>query len=140
MNKLRQQPELVPLAVEEFLRYQSPLQVTDRFVLEDLQLDGQELKKGERIAVIIGGANRDPSRFELPNILDIERQPNKHFAFGQGIHFCLGAPLARFEAKMAFEKLLSRLSDIALSSDVVEYRDSATFRGLHSLPLKFKAV
>lgn len=128
---------MVPLAVGEFLRYQSPAQLTERYALGDMHFEGQELKKGDRVVVIIGGANRDPSRFELPNDLKIERQPNKHIAFGQGIHFCLGAPLARFEAKIAFERLLGRLSKITLNCEKPEFRDSAFFRGLQQLPLAF---
>ena len=138
MNSLRSKPELLPLAIEEFLRYQSPAQLTERFVLEDMSFEGQELKKGDRVCVIIGGANRDSSRFELPNALNIERQPNKHLAFGQGIHFCLGAPLARFEAKIAFERLLGRLSKISLACEEPGFRASAFFRGLEELPLRFE--
>ena len=138
MNSLRSKPELLPLAIEEFLRYQSPAQLTERFVLEDMSFEGQELKKGDRVCVIIGGANRDSSRFELPNALNIERQPNKHLAFGQGIHFCLGAPLARFEAKIAFERLHGRLSKISLACEEPGFRASAFFRGLEELPLRFE--
>lgn len=137
MNKLRSQPDLIPVAIEEFLRYQSPAQLTERFALSDMQFEGHELKKGDRVVAIIGGANRDPSRFEHPNDLKIERQPNKHIAFGQGIHFCLGAPLARFEAKIAFERLLGRLPEITLNCEKVEFRESAFFRGLQQLPLRF---
>lgn len=139
MNKLKAQPELLPVAIEEFLRYQSPLQLAERFALEDMKLEGQDLKKGDRVSVILGGANRDPSQFESPSVLNIERQPNKHLAFGQGIHFCLGAPLARFEAKIAFEKLLGRLSNITLKLEEPEFKDSTTFRGLKHLPLEFQA-
>ena len=138
MNKLRSNPDLLPLAIEEFLRYQSPAQLTERFAREDMSFEGQELKKGDRVSVIVGGANRDPAKFELPNDLNIERQPNKHLAFGQGIHFCLGAPLARFEAKIAFERLLGRLSNITLDCEEPDFKPSAFLRGLEGLPLKFE--
>lgn len=137
MKKLRSNPDLIPSAVEEFLRFQSPLQITDRYVKEDLEIEGQGLKKGDRISLILGAANRDPQQFENPDTLNIERHPNKHLAFGQGIHFCVGAPLARFEGKLAFEELLSRLPNIALAVDQVQYKPIMGFRGLASLPITF---
>lgn len=140
MEKLRQQPELIPSAVEEFLRLESPLQITDRFAREDFEFEGQVLRTGQRVSILIGGANHDPGQFEDPHTLNVERNPNKHLAFGQGIHFCLGAPLARFEAKLAFEQLLSRLKDISLATDEPEYKPLLGFRGLSSLPIKFAAA
>jgi cytochrome P450 len=137
MKKLISNPDLIPSAVEEFLRYQSPLQLTERFVKEDLELEGQSLKKGDKIVVVLGAANRDPEQFESPDTLNVERNPNKHLAFGQGIHFCVGAPLARFEGKMAFEELLSRLPNIAVAADQVQYKPIMGFRGLTSLPVNF---
>lgn len=137
MKKLRNNPNLTPSSVEEFLRYQSPLQVTERYVKEDAELEGQHLKKGDRVSVVLGAANRDHRQFENPHTLDIERQPNKHLAFGQGIHFCVGAPLARFEGKLAFEALLSRLPNISLATEEVEYKPITGFRGLSSLPINF---
>jgi pimeloyl-[acyl-carrier protein] synthase len=137
MKKLQSNPELIPSAIEEFLRFQSPLQITERYVKEDLEIEGQSLKKGDRVCLIIGAANRDPQQFENPGSLNIERTPNKHLSFGQGIHFCVGAPLARFEAKLAFEQLLTRLPNIALAADRVEFKPIVGFRGLQSLPITF---
>lgn len=138
MTKLRGEPHLIPTAVEEFLRFQSPVQITERYAKESFEFEGQSLKKGDRISIIIGGAHRDPAHFDSPNSFDILRQPNKHLAFGQGIHFCLGAPLARFEAKIAFEKLLARLKNIELAVNKVEYRPTASSRALKKLPIKFE--
>ncbi len=138
MSKLRQNPDFIPSAVEEILRFESPLQITIRYVLEDLQLEGHHLRREDKVCLIIGAINRDPQQFESPDVFNIERQPNKHLAFGQGIHFCLGAPLARFEGKSAFEKLLSRLHNIELAVDEVEYKPSTSFRALRSLPISFE--
>jgi pimeloyl-[acyl-carrier protein] synthase len=137
LQRVQTQPELLPLAIEEMLRYQSPVQATDRYVLEDMDFEGQHLKKSQRVSIIVGAANRDPKQFELPHEFNIDRQPNKHLAFGQGIHFCLGAPLARFEAKFAFEKLLSRVKNLQFGTEQLDFRESAAFRGLHHLPLRF---
>lgn len=139
MEKLRNNADLIPSAIEECLRFQSPLQVTDRYVKEDLELEGQSLKKGDRVAVVLGAANRDSQQFENPGAFNVERHPNKHLAFGNGIHFCVGAPLARIEVKLAFEQLLFRLKNISLAADKVHYKPSMTFRGLASLPIKFDA-
>jgi len=139
MEKLRNNQDLIPSAIEEFLRFQSPLQITERYVKEDLEIEGQSLKKGDRVSMILGAANRDPQQFENPHTLNIERHPNKHLAFGQGIHFCVGAPLARFEGKLAFEQLLSRLKNIRLDVDQVQYKPTMGFRGLTALPITFDA-
>lgn len=139
MEKLRNNADLIPSAIEECLRFQSPLQITDRYIKEDLELEGVSLRKGDRVSLVLGAANRDPQLFENPGTFNIERHPNKHLAFGQGIHFCVGAPLARIEVKLAFEQLLSRLKNISLSVDQVQYKPSMTFRGLTSLPIKFDA-
>ncbi|HEY9760316.1 MAG TPA: cytochrome P450 [Oculatellaceae cyanobacterium] len=138
MKRLIDQPELIPAAIEEVLRYQSPVQTTERYAKESFQYENHNLKKGDRIILVIGAANRDPNQFDAPGTFNIDRQPNKHLAFGQGIHFCLGAPLARFEAKLAFEKLLSRLNSIELDADAVVYKDTASSRALESLPIRFQ--
>jgi len=129
---------LIPMALEEVLRFESPIQSADRYVLEDMEFGGQSLKKEQRLSVLIGAANRDPQHFDSPNTFNVDRQP-KHLAFGNAIHFCLGAPLARFEAKLAFERLFARMKNIKLDIDVPQYRESASFRSLASLPLRFEA-
>ncbi len=137
MKKLNENPAMIPMVLEEVLRYESPIQATDRYVTEDMVFEGHELTREQRLSLIIGGANRDPKHFESPNVFNIERQP-KHLAFGQAIHFCLGSPLARFEGKLAFGKLLGKLKNFELAIDEPEYRPSASFRSLASLPLKFE--
>lgn len=140
MDKLKNNLELLPSAIEEFLRIESPLQITERFVKADLELEGQRLLKGQRVQVLIGSANHDPNQFENPQTLNIERSPNKHLTFGQGIHFCLGAPLVRFETKMAFEHLLKRLGNVSLATEEVHYKPLVGFRGLDRLPIRFTAL
>jgi pimeloyl-[acyl-carrier protein] synthase len=128
---------LMKTAVEELLRYDSPVQFTSRVALEDIEIDGQVIPRGSSVGTMLGSANRDPARFNDPNRLDITRAENPHMAFGNGIHYCLGAPLARMEGGIAFATLLRRLPKLALATDTPEYRDTYVLRGLKSLPLTF---
>ena len=140
MSKLKSEPSLVKPAVEELLRYTSPvLMTTERYARENVLLHGVEIPRGEMTLGVIGSANRDETVFENPNKLDLTREPNKHLSFGQGIHFCLGAPLARMEAQIAFTTLLRRLPHLQLkgSAHSLQWRPSMLLRGLVSLPLKF---
>jgi pimeloyl-[acyl-carrier protein] synthase len=136
-DKLKADPSLVKSAVEELLRYESPVQLTSRIVLEDVEFGGQQFRRGQQVTTLLGAANRDPERFSDPARLDITRADNKHIAFGSGIHFCLGAPLARLEGQIAFATLAQRFPTLQLATDDPPYRDTLVLRGLQSLSVTF---
>ncbi len=133
--RLRDDPGLMPAAVEELLRYDSPVQTTFRRVRDDCAVNGFELRARDNIAVLVGAANRDPDVFEEPDRLDVGRADCPHLSFGRGIHHCLGAPLARLEGRIAFEMLLERFARIDLLGGRPNYRNGIVLRGLRSLPL-----
>ena len=140
MKRLKQDLSLVPSAVEELLRYNGPvLSPAPRFASADVELAGQQIHKGDVILVILGSANRDESQFTHPDELEIARSLNRHIAFGQGIHICLGAPLARLEGDIAFTTLLRRMPDLklAIPRSEVTWRGSFNLRGVKSLPVTF---
>jgi cytochrome P450 len=137
MEKLRDDPALVPGAVEEMLRYDNPVQFVYRLAREDMEIGGRHVRQGQVVHLVLGAANRDPATFPDPDRLDVSRVPGKHLAFGQGIHYCLGAPLARLEAEIAFTTMLRRLPRLRLGSESVTYRDNFNLRGLKALPLVF---
>ena len=137
LHQLREQVNLMPGAIEEMLRYESPLQRNPRRVAEDVELHGQTLRRGDYVLQILGSANRDPARFPAPDQFDITRQPNPHVAFGFGVHFCLGAPLARLEAPIAIETILRRLPQLRLATESVQWHEHGLLRGLQSLPVTF---
>ena len=137
LRRLRENPGLIGTAVEELLRYDGPVQRTARIPSEDLVIGGKTIPKGEMVMPFLGAANRDPAQFPDPDRLDITRTDNRHIAFGMGIHFCLGAPLARMEGQIAINTLLRRLPKLALASQQPEHRQSLTLRGLVSLPVGF---
>jgi pimeloyl-[acyl-carrier protein] synthase len=137
-EQLRSQPEIIGSAVEELLRFESPVQHTARIAPEDMQLGGKTIKKGSRVVAGLAAANRDPDRFPDPDKLDLLRTDNRHLAFGWAAHFCFGAPLARMEGKIAFNKLLRRLSNPVLLDKTWEWRDNAGLRGLTSLNIGFE--
>lgn len=137
-KRLQDDPSLGESAVEEFLRYDSPVQGTDRMAKEDLQLGDARVAKGEFAVLLLGAANRDPGRFAEPDRLDLGRRDNPHLAFGQGLHFCLGATLARLEAQIAIAALLRRFPDFD-GEHAPALRRSATLRGPVSLPLVTRA-
>ena len=139
LQKLWQDPALVESAVEEILRYAGPVQATARVATEDVQIDGQSVKKGQLVFIIVAAANRDPAHFPDPEKLDITRRNNHHVAFGSGIHSCLGQPLARLEARIAFDTLARRIPNPRLAIDEVEWGPSFILRGLKSLPITFDA-
>ncbi len=141
-QRLREDRFLIPTAVEELLRYCGPLELSNaRFALEDFELYGQQIKAHDVVRLNYLAANRDPEQFPEPDRLDVTRSPNKHVAFGQGIHFCLGAPLARMEASIAFDLLVERLPHIRLAVPLeqLQWRTSAQVRGVKNLPLSFGA-
>jgi pimeloyl-[acyl-carrier protein] synthase len=137
LRRLREDPGLVAGAVEELLRYDGPVQRTARIPSEDVVIGGRAIGKGELVMPFIGAADRDPAQFREPDRLDITRADNRHIAFGWGIHFCLGAPLARLEGQIAFQTLFPRLPKLALATDRPPYRQSLTLRGLSALPVSF---
>ncbi len=137
LARLRQDPALLPSAVEEMLRYDAPLQLFHRYVLEDLERGGFELTRGETIGLLYGSANRDRQVFERADEFDVGRSPNRHLAFGAGTHFCLGAQLARLELEVLFETLLSRLPMLRLDGEPPRYRRGLVFRGLESLNIRW---
>jgi cytochrome P450 len=131
---------LVPAAVEEFLRFNGPvLSPAPRFAREDIELGGQQIRKGDMLLTVLGSANRDEKQFTQPEEMDIARSLNRHVAFGQGIHICLGAPLARLEGDIAFTTLLRRLPNLrlAIPRDAVTWRGNFSLHGINSLPVAF---
>jgi cytochrome P450 len=136
-NRLMSDYSLIPSAVEELLRYESPSQQTGRIAREDVEIGGQEIKKGQAIIAVMASGNRDPERFPDPDKLDIARTDNRHLAFGWAAHFCFGAPLARLEGQIMLETMLRRLPQMELETGDLTWRDNLGLRGLNSLPVKF---
>ena len=108
---------LVPDGIEELMRYDTPLQMFERWVLDDSEIHGVHVPRGHEVALLFGSANRDPEVFEHPDELRLRRDPNPHMSFGAGIHFCLGAPLARLELQISFSTVLRRLPRLELVSE-----------------------
>jgi cytochrome P450 len=138
LSRLRESPAMLPLAVDEMLRYDAPLQLFHRHVLEDLEWGGYELHRGETVGLLYGSANRDPRAFDRADEFDVGRAPNRHLAFGAGTHFCLGAQLARLELEVLFETLLERLPGLRLDGGPPCYRPGLVFRGLEHLPVRWQ--
>jgi cytochrome P450 len=136
--RLREDPGLIRSAVEEVLRYDAPVQLTGRVPTEDVEFGGQTIRKGQQLIALVGAANRDPEAFADPDTLDLGRQDNRHIGFGGGIHFCLGAALARAEGQIAIGSLVRRFPQIELAGDPVR-KETITLRGLRSLPLRIPA-
>lgn len=137
LHRLVAAPELIEPAIEEMLRYDGPAFAMTRIALEDVEYGGREIREGDRLFVFLAAANRDPSRFDDPERLDVGRSDNRHLAFGYGIHFCLGAPLARLEGRMAIRALLDRLGEPRLRDAEPEWIDSLSLRGVAALPISF---
>ncbi len=135
LRQLRDDPSLIHSAVEELLRSDGPVQRMTRIPNEDVTIADKTIRKGELVMTFVGAADRDPAHFPDPDRLDITRQDNRHIAFGWGIHFCLGAPLARVEGQIAINTLVQCLPTLALATDTPEFRQSVTLRGLKSLPV-----
>jgi len=138
---LRAAPDLLPSAIEEVLRYRSPLQWMLRVTKKDVLMHSQTIPAGKVVLALMGSANRDPKQFPSANRFDITRQPNPHIAFGHGIHFCLGAALARLEAKIALTEFLDRVGDFKLATDMPwEPRKGLHVHGPTRLPLRFAST
>ena len=135
LERLRADPSLIPAAVEELLRFDSPVQTDFRGALEDCEVNGAPVRRGENVVLLIGAANRDPSAFEEPDRLDVGRSEGSHISFGRGIHHCIGAPLARLEGRIFLEVLLERFASLRLLAERPAYRGGVVLRGLESLPV-----
>ena len=140
LAKLRARPDLAASAVEECLRYDGPSGALARLVGIAHEFGGRKLAKGDRVYAFMNAANRDPRRFPDPDRFDIERDDNRHLTFGHGAHFCLGAPLARLEAQIAFPRIFARLARLELATDRFEWIDSLALRGVKRLPVRFEAA
>jgi cytochrome P450 len=137
LGRLQADPALLPAAIEEMLRFDSPLQLFHRYVLEDLECGGVEFRRGDKLGLLYGSGNRDPLAFERADEFDVGRGLSRHLAFGAGAHFCLGAPLARLELEILFGTLLGRLPGIRLDDDPPRYRTGLVFRGLKALRIRW---
>lgn len=137
LAKLKQNPSLIQSAVEELLRYESPLQICGRTAIDNLEIGGKTIRKGPPVFLILGAANRDPAQFPHPERLDITRSDNRHLAFGDGIHYCLGSGLARTQGQIAINTLIQRFPDLQLQTDKLEWRENIFLRGLKTLPVTF---
>lgn len=139
MKRLQEDPALIPSAVEEMLRYESPSQHTGRIAAQDVELGGKVIQKGQAVMAVMAAANRDPERFPDPDRFDIGRTDNRHLAFGYAAHFCFGAALARAEGQEAFEAIIRRFPDLELQPSRLAWRNNLGLRGLTALPVKFRA-
>jgi len=140
-QRLRDNLSLIPSAVEELLRYESPSQQTARICPEDTELGGESIRKGQAVIAVMAAGNRDPERFPDPDRLDITRADNRHLAFGWASHFCFGAALARIEGQLTFEAIASRTSNLALAPNrPIVWRENLGLRGLTELHITFDQV
>jgi pimeloyl-[acyl-carrier protein] synthase len=137
MARLRNDPDIMPAAVEELLRYESPSQHTARLAPDDVILGGKQIKKRQGVIAVMAAGNRDPERFPDPDKLDFDRPDNRHLAFGWAAHFCFGAPLARIEAHIAFENLLRRFPALQLTGEKLVWRETLSLRGMKALPMTY---
>jgi cytochrome P450 len=134
LARLRADEALVEPAVEEMLRFDSPLQLFERTAREDITVGAVQVPAGGRVAALLGSANRDPATFEHPDSFDVGRRPNHHIAFGAGLHHCLGAPLARMELQISLPRLLARCPDLQLAGEP-ERRRTFVLRGYQTVPV-----
>jgi cytochrome P450 len=136
-GKLKANPALIPSTVEEMMRFDTPLQFFERVVLEDMTYQGKGWQKGSKLCLYYASANHDPSVFKNPEIFDITRTPNPHIAFGLGLHYCIGAPLARVELQAALQTLIKRLPNLQLATQHIEYAPKNVFRYLKALQVVY---
>ena len=133
MRMLQYDPSLIPSAVEELLRFESPIQHTARVAPEDFTLGGKLIRRGQTVVAVLAAGNRDPERFSNPDVLDLKRGDKGHLAFGWAAHFCFGAPLARMEGQIAFSTILRRLKNLELASEDFVWRENLGLRGTQRL-------
>ena len=137
MTRLRDEPDLIRTGVEELLRFDGPLEMaTERYTREDVEIAGATIPRGELVYAVLASANRDDRQFQDPDRLDLSREPNRHLAFGLGVHYCLGAPLARLEGQIAIGTLLRRVPNIQLPRRSLRWRRGLVLRGLEALPVE----
>jgi cytochrome P450 len=136
-ERLRSEPRLIPAAIEELLRFESPIQYTSRLAPKDVMIGGHTICERQAVIAVIGAANRDPARFPEPDRLEIPREDNRHLAFATGPHSCFGAPLARLEGEIAFRTLLGRMPDLTLEPGSISWSENLGFRGLTTLRAAF---
>lgn len=139
LQRFRAEPGLAEFAVEELLRFDPPTQMSRRTALADVELGGVAIRRGEQVVVLRGAANRDPAAFTDPDELHLARRDNRHLAFDGGIHFCLGAALARLEGSVALRRLIRRAARMELATDVLTYRSNLVIRGLAALPVRLRS-
>ncbi len=137
MEQLKREPTMIQSAVEEVIRYDSAIQMLTRIATDNLEIGNQTIKAGEKIVLCLGAANRDPAQFPNPDELNINREQNHHLAFADGIHYCLGAALARVETQIAINTLIQTFPDLKLASNKLEWKKSIVIRGLKSLSVNF---
>ena len=136
MKRLRDEPGMIKVAVEELLRFDGPLgMATERYAREDVEVAGTVIRRGELVYAVLASANRDERQFSEPDRLDLTREPNKHLAFGLGVHYCLGAPLARLEGHIAIGALVSRFPNLRMTRRPLRWRRGLVLRGLDALPV-----
>jgi cytochrome P450 len=135
LKELREDRSLLPNAIEELLRFDTPLQMFERWVLEPFEIHGVEIPRGAELGLLFGSANRDPSVFERPDELDLAREPNPHLTFGAGIHFCLGAPLGRQELQVSFSTLMDRFPNL-VAVEEPRWKPNYIIRGLEGLRVR----
>jgi cytochrome P450 len=135
LARLRAEPSLLPTAIEELLRFDTPLSLFERWVLEPIEVDGLEIPRGSEVALLFGSANRDAAAFADPDVLDLARDPNPYLSFGAGIHYCLGAPLAKLELGIAFGTLLRRVPRLE-PVEAPRWKPTFVLRGLEALRVR----
>ncbi|NYG57184.1 cytochrome P450 [Nocardioides daedukensis] len=136
---LREQPDLINQAIEELLRYDGPAKAVVRIAAEDIEMGGKTIKAGDRVFLMLSGANHDPEVFDDPDQLNILRERGSHLSFGTGVHYCLGAVLARLEASIVISRIIERFPDIALADEELSWNAVILTRGLTSLPVRLNA-
>ena len=139
LDLLRRERARIPGAIEELLRYDSPVQMTGRRTRTERVIGGTKIEAGQHVLVLIGSANRDPERFADPERLDVRRGDDEHLSFGGGSHYCLGASLARLEGQIAIGAIVSELPKLQLAAEELEWRETLTLRGLKALPVEFRS-
>lgn len=137
LQMLRSHSEMIPMAIDELIRYDTPVQMVTRWAYADIEVGGKLIRRGDSVGIMLGSANRDPAHFKNPDVLDIHRQDNKHSGFGSGIHFCLGAGLARAEGQIALNVLLNRLPELRLVDEKIDWANNIVFHGPNHLRVAF---